>query len=104
MWKLISQHEENIQYNNPIDYFDKLLDSLNTNERTDIRFATLIEIGNLAAESEKKNSFIEKVKDYINEIIRKLEPNFALKGMAKYMQIFCDLENNKYVPSFFLIT
>jgi len=64
MWKLISEHEENIQYNNPNDYFDKLLDSLNIIERPDIRFATLIEIGNLAAESEKKNNLIEKVKDY----------------------------------------
>ena len=104
MWKLISEHEENIQYNNPIDYFDKLLDSLNTIERPDIRFTTLIEIGNLAAESEKKkNNLIKKVKDYINEIIRKLETNFTLKGMTKYMHRYCDFENNKYVPSFFLI-
>jgi len=95
MWKLISEIEENLQYSNPTDYFDKLLDSLNTIERKDIRFATLIEVGNLAANNEKNQPY-RKARDYISEIIRKLEPNFELKGMSKYMQRYCDFENNKY--------
>ena len=100
MWKLISEIEENLQYSNSTEYIKKkLLNSVNTIERPDI-FATLIEVGNLAANGGKKQPY-RKARDYLNEIIIKLEPNFALKGMTKYMQKYCDIENNKYVQSYY---
>jgi len=60
MWKLISEYEENLQNRNSTEYFDKLLDSLNTIERKDIRFATLIEVGNLAANNERRRKIFKK--------------------------------------------
>jgi len=100
MWKLISEIEENLQYSNSTEYIEKLLNSVNSIKRPDIRLATLIEVGNLAANGGKKQPY-RKARDYINEIIEKLDPNFALKGMTKYMQRYCDFENNKYVPSYY---
>ena len=100
MWILLSEYKKNLQYSNSTEYLDKLLDSLNTIERLDIRFSTLIEVGNLAANFEEEQPY-RKAKDYVNEIIRKLEPNFVLKGMTKYLLRYCDIENNKYVPNYY---
>jgi len=65
-------------------FYIKLVESVNTIKRLDYRLEALIEVGNIAADIEELEAF-NNARKYVCEMIKKLQPDFALKRMIKYI-------------------
>jgi len=49
------------------------------------------------------NGFYEiylNIKEILTDIIRNTDIDIALKGMIKYLKLFCFKENDKFVPDY----
>ena len=97
IWKTISRCNRQCLCKSSDNYYIALLYLLHTIERKDLRFATIVEVGNSAGLFGIIKAY-KKTEIYLSEMLTELDPNFALKGMIKYLQKYCVLENNKYVP------
>ena len=97
--KIISELIDNLQYENMNEYFEKLVESVKTINRLYYRLEALIVVGYIASYNGKKKAF-DNARKYVCEMIKKLQPDFALKGLIKYMQRYCDFINNKYIVNY----
>lgn len=67
-------------------------------ENNDFRIAALVEICNFCGENEYMTCY-DKAYYYLSRILSKIDPNVALTCIKKYLQSFCYIENDEYIPN-----
>jgi hypothetical protein len=78
------------------EYYNALVESAMSIESTDMRFAALIETGNLSAINGHNDAFQKAMKS-LSEIIGKIDQNRALNGLKNQMLSYCFIEKNEYI-------
>jgi len=101
LWDKIMELAEPFFYNYDGCYFCPLIDSIYYNmENKDFRMAALVEIGNMCGEKRIMSCF-NKAYNYLSKILSKIDPDIALTCIIKYLQTFCYIENDEYIPDFY---
>jgi len=96
LWKIIAKLGQGKRVET---YYDDLVMATKNVSPLDMRFAILIEVGNLAAIKGKYCSF-QKAIDFLSQIIRSLNPNDALIGLKNQMLSLCFVEKDEYIPDY----
>jgi len=97
LWKKISELGKEMKREET--YYDDLEFAAENVMPLDLRFAVLVEIGNLAARNGRCRAF-EKATDCLSQIVNSLNPNEALIGLKNQMSSFCFLERGEYIPDY----
>jgi len=101
LWKKIMELAEPYFYNHNGCYYYPLIDSIYYNmENKDLRMAALVEIGNMCGENGDMTCF-DKAYNYLSKILSKIDPNIALTCIIKYLQTFCFIDDDEYIPDYY---
>lgn len=101
LWKYIAEFRKNVSKKKG-KYYTELITSANSIKPLDLRFATLIEVGNLAAIHGDCKA-LENAREYLLNIIKELEKaddadDALLIGLQNLMLSYCFIENHEYIP------
>lgn len=98
LWKTIAEFRKHVKNKSGKEYYDAIVESAKAIASQDLRFAALIEIGNLAAINGDNVAF-QKAKGYLTKIIGSVDPNIALIGLKNQMLSYCFAERDKHIPN-----
>ncbi|OUM65251.1 hypothetical protein PIROE2DRAFT_7795 [Piromyces sp. E2] len=99
LWKTISEYTKPFMNKKGIEYYGPVVESLNKISSKDLRFAALIEFGNISGVHGCQEAY-EKAFCYLKEIISEVDPNTALIALKKYFQSYCFQEGDEYIPDY----
>jgi hypothetical protein len=97
LWKTIADLGRPLRSKSGTEYYDALVESAKAITSPDLRFAILIEVGNLAATSGSDIAF-QKARSSLFETINSINQNVALTGLKNQMLSYCFIEKDKYIP------
>ena len=97
LWEKITELSKTLKRKRGKEYYILLVDAARDIQSLDIRFATLIEVSNLAVINGSEKAF-RKANGYLTEIISKMSADDALIGLKNQMISYCFMEDGRYIP------
>jgi len=99
LWEKITELGNCLEDKSGDKYYSGLVDAANDIQSPDLRFSTLVEIGNLAAIDGSCEAF-QKASNYLLKIVSSASPDIALERLKKQMQSYCFTEKVGYIPDY----